>query len=690
MKRSIHFLEYLYCHLLIVFLIGRVGFILNNRCVEQLSFADAFSACWRGFVEHDLMVAAWLLVVPWLVGLLQTLSNSPLKGEKPVQKASPLRGALEGSGFNLRAWLTPYYILMGLAVAAIIVADAVMYEYWQFKLGMVVLSYAASPEGATNSVSLSYLLVRAGLFLLLALWIIVPCILLTPKKLPGGTFTRLWMRNISIIWLFLIISGVCFMRQDDVYREDNHPTQLANHAAVNPVYAFVGSIRLTNNYAARYDFMSEADRSDLFRGLYPEPADDIQDTLLTTSRPDILVVFIEGFGSRFVRELGGLPDVAPGWSRLIPEGIFWENYFSNSFRTDRGTVSAFCGWTSYTDIGLMRHAEMHAALPSLARSLASEGYETAYIYGGAMTNMGKRQFLEDVGFQHLYSPFPASPEGEENPDESLSLWGNMETGSWGVPDSVVLQKTRHFIEKWEGGHHFLVAQTLSSHEPWDVPYHRLDDKILNAFAYTDYSVACMIDSLRQLPQWDNLLVIMIPDHGFLYQQSYKDPGFFHAPMLWLGGAVKAPRKMDILMNQSDIAATLLSQLGIRHDEYRWSRNVLSRTYTYPFVYCNYPAGVLFADSTGVSIYDIDGHVTMTDMPANGGLRTMRAKAILQTSYDELNALRQPSLTKEAQTPQQGKPDATARNGLSHSKEQPTPQQASFRPSRLRPASQPET
>ena len=636
MKRSIHFLEYLYCHLLIVFLIGRVGFILNNRCVEQLSFADAFSACWRGFVEHDLMVAAWLLVVPWLVGLLQTLSNSPLKGEKPVQKASPLRGALEGSGFNLRAWLTPYYILMGLAVAAIIVADAVMYEYWQFKLGMVVLSYAASPEGATNSVSLSYLLVRAGLFLLLALWIIVPCILLTPKKLPGGTFTRLWMRNISIIWLFLIISGVCFMRQGDVYREDNHPTQLANHAAVNPVYAFVGSIRLTNNYAARYDFLSEADRSDLFRGLYPEPADDIQDTLLTTPRPDILVVFIEGFGSRFVRELGGLPDVAPGWSRLIPEGIFWENYFSNSFRTDRGTVSAFCGWTSYTDIGLMRHTEMHAALPSLARSLASEGYETAYIYGGAMTNMGKRQFLEDVGFQHLYSPFPASPEGEENPDESLSLWGNMETGSWGVPDSIVLQKTRHFIEKWEGGHHFMVAQTLSSHEPWDVPYHRLDDKILNAFAYTDYSVACMIDSLRQLQQWDNLLVIMIPDHGFLYRQSYKDPGFFHAPMLWLGGAIREPRRMQVLMNQSDIAATLLSQLGIRHDEYRWSRNVLSRTYTYPFVYCNYPAGVLFADSTGTSIYDIDGDAVMTEQPTDDtGLRIMRAKAILQTSYDEL-------------------------------------------------------
>ena len=621
MKRGIHFLEYLYCHLLIIFLIGRVGFVLNNRPIEQLSFADAAGVCWRGFVEHDLMVAAMLLAVPWLVGLL----------------------ALRHSGLRLRAWLTPYYTLMGIAVAAIIVADAVMYEYWQFKLGMVVLSYAASPEGATNSVSLSYIIIRVSAFLLLALWTIIPCILMTPKTLPTGNSERLWMRNISIIWLFLIVSGVLWMRQGDVYTTKPHPSQLADHAAVNPVYAFASSVRLTDNYAGRYDFFSEEDRADLFKGLYPEPADDIQDTLLNKQRPDVLVVFLEGFGSRFVEELGGIPDVAPGMSRLIPEGIFWENYYSNSFRTDRGTVSAFCGWLSYTDLGLMKQTEFHSSLPSLSRSLGREGYETSYIYGGAMTNMGKRQFLEDVAFQNLY--------------DDTAFSDDEKSGCWGVNDSVALQKACQLISRWEDGHHFLVAQTLSSHEPWDVPYHRLEDEKLNAFAYTDYSVACMMDSLRQLPQWDNLLVIIIPDHGFLYKQSYKDPGFFRAPMLWTGGAIREPRKMDVLMNQSDIAATLLSQMGIRHDEYPWSRNVLSQTYTYPFVYCNYPAGILFADSTGTSIYDINGDAVMMEQPADDGLRIMRAKAILQTSYDGLTEMLLPHKGERVSTRDGGRANA---------------------------------
>ena len=631
MKRSIHYLEYLYCHLLIVFLIGRVGFILNNLPVQHLSLLEAVGACWRGFLGHDLMVAAFLLAVPWVVSLPRPLQR---RGERRVEaklgecqrqggRTVPPSFGGEGGGF-WRGLLVPYYILMGLTVAAIIVADAVMYEYWQFKLSAVVLSYASSPEGTTNSVSLSYILVRVAAFLLLALWIIIPCIMLTPKSLPTGRTERLWMRNISIIWTFLLLSGIFFMRQGDVY--GNPGKQIANHAAVNPVYAFFESINATDNYARRYDLLSEADRSDLFRGLYPEPADDIQDTLLRTRRPDVLVVFMESFGSRFVRELGGLPDVSPGWSRLIPEGIFWQNFYSNSFRTDRGTVSAFSGWMSYPDVGLMKQTEFHAALPSLARSLEREGYETAYLYGGAMTNMGKRQYLEDMDFRTLYDWTP------EN------LWG--EGNAWGLYDSISCQWARQIVGRWQGGRHFMVVQTISSHEPWDVPYHRLDDKILNAFAYTDHSVACMIDSLRRLPQWDNLLVVMLPDHGLLYRQTYDDPGFFRAPMLWLGGAVREPRRMDVLMNQSDLAATLLSQMGIRHDDYPWSRNVLSSSYTYPFVYCNYPAGLLFADSTGTSLYDLAGDVATVEQPSDDGLRILRAKAILQTSYDQLGEVRQ--------------------------------------------------
>ena len=110
-------------------------------------------------------------------------------------------------------------------------------------------------------------------------------------------------------------------------------------------------------------------------------------------------------------------------------------------------------------------------------------------------------------------------------------------------------------------------------------------------------------------------------------------------MLWLGGAIAGPRRMPVLMNQSDMAATLLSQMGIPHRDFPWSRNVLSRNYQYPFAYSSYPSGILFADSTGVSVYDITGRKPITEQPMPSEDRLHKAQTILQKSYDLLETLR---------------------------------------------------
>ena len=94
--------------------------------------------------------------------------------------------------------------------------------------------------------------------------------------------------------------------------------------------------------------------------------------------------------------------------------------------------------------------------------------------------------------------------------------------------------------------------------------------------------------------------------------------------------------MSVLMNQSDLAATLLSQMGVPHQDYPWSRNVLSRNYVNPFVYSDFPAGIMWKDHTGVSLFDITANSLVTDEGAGGEERVRKAKAVLQTSYDWLS------------------------------------------------------
>ena len=637
-----HFLVRLFWLLMLVFFVSRVAFMVYNAELwpsaadpsvtgfgSHTWLKDVILTCFYGSASHDIDVVAALLAVPALAALCGL--------RRP------------------RLWLTPYYVLMAVAVGVIIVADVVMYEFWQFKLGSVVLAYAAYPEGTANSVSPAFVATRLGTGLLLMGLIIGGCVWATPRRVePAPLRQRLWTAFLTLIGVFVVSSGLTVGK---VYKSDRI---FLNHAAVNPVLGFMSSFS-THDYKDRYDYFKEAERADLMKGLYDGNGTGsttaLTDTLLRTERPDVVVIFMESFGSEFVTSLGGAKGTTPDGrtadvdaclERLIPEGIFWTNYYSNSFRTDRGTVSAFCGWPAYTDVGLMTHTEYHAALPSMPRSFKRAGYDTSYFYPGPTTNMGKGTFLSGIGFDHVLDDNILSPEEYDSP------WGAHDRTSARIvarllTDTTATEQPRLFC-----------YQTVSSHESWDVPEERLQDKVQNAFAYTDAAVGMLIDSLKASPRWDNMLVIIIPDHGHLYNvptagskalhhQAFDDPEFFHSPMLWLGGAIREPRRMDVLMNQSDLCATLLGQLGMDHSDYAWSRNVLSTDYRHPFIYSVFPAGILYRDATGTTLYDVSADRLIMQHDADderyygplahtskaGDERKRRAQAILQTTYDGL-------------------------------------------------------
>ena len=579
MKPHRHFLLPTLLFVLALFAIGKFVFLWYNSAVEPLTLPQALGT-WLSGLLLDLRTAALLLLVPALLSLQTRVPLRPL--------------------------LVPYYILAALATSLVVAANTIMYEFWQFNLSAVVLSYAASPEGATSSVSLGFILWRVGAVLLFACVMAWGCIALTPKRSE-----RPWASPLLVLLLALMPVGVStsYHRTKSLFR---------NHAATNPLYAFATSFWAEDEFAP----LKAEEQAKLFAPLYPADTEDVTDTLLTTQRPNILLIQLESFGAKFIPELGGLPDVTPHLSRWIPQGVFWEQFYSNSFRTDRGSVTIQSGFVSHPTVSLMRDTLQHAALSSLPRTLNEAGYHTSLLYAGPYTNMGKGRYYRDMGLQTLHG---------------LELFGDQpQECGWGMHDGTAARKVLDLVNEAPGQQPWMLTfQTLSSHEPWQVPYHRLEDERLNAFAYTDSCVGSLLDSLSRLPLWDSLLVIILPDHGYLYHQTYEDPAFFHAPMLWLGGAVKQPRRIDVLMNQSDLAATLLAQLGIPHKHFRWSRNVLSRNYTYPFVYSNYPAGLLFKDSTGVSLFDLAAREPIMEHPAPSPERIRKARAILQQSYKEL-------------------------------------------------------
>lgn len=603
--KQLCYLAKIYVYFMVLFALGKIAFMAYNFTTCPFSLTDLWQV-WRHGLSMDASTSGYLVILPWLCCLIS------LWWEK----------------ISFRRILRPYYILVGILLSLILLGDTLLYEYWKFKIDSSIFSYLQNLEGAAASVSTSYIILGTCSLLIISFCLSFLPIQLTPKQFcdnrkPG--FNTL---------VFLIVAGGLFIAIRGGIQEGNmnvgrayySNTLFFNHSAVNPAFSILSSISKNKQFEKQFRYFDEKECQSIFDGLYTAETEDITDTLLNNNRPQIIVMLLESFGAKFIEELGGIPDVCPNIGRLIPEGILFDNVYANSFRTDRGTVSAFSGQISYPTASLMRLPAKLDNLPSLARSLKQAGYQTDYSYGGDISIMGKQGYLISAGFEHLTS------------DKDFS-YSQINESKWGANDSLIMDKAFQLISERPLDSHWLSGiQTLNSHEPFEVPYHRLEDPVLNAFAYTDHCLGEFVERLRKTPVWDNLLIVMIPDHGMMYQLTYEDPDFFHIPILWIGGAVKSPKRINTLMNQSDVITTLLSQMGISHKEFKWSRNVLSKNYNYPFAYSTFPSGIMFADSTGVSIYDINSDKEIVGEPFKSQERVAKAKAILQSSYNDLARL----------------------------------------------------
>ena len=148
---------------------------------------------------------------------------------------------------------------------------------------------------------------------------------------------------------------------------------------------------------------------------------------------------------------------------------------------------------------------------------------------------------------------------------------------------------------------FATLLTLSSHEPFDVPYSKFENKILNAAAFTDECVGRMIGKWRESPAWDDMVVVLIADHSLAYPSELQAGELQRQriPMLWTGGAISEEYRglaIGTYSSQADLAVTLLRQMGVECSDFALSHDILdSRIPHFGFWSFNNGFGVISAD-----------------------------------------------------------------------------------------------
>ena len=620
MKQTLYILA-LTTLLLLATILGKVEFLAYNRDIMFFSYEEMIQAIWHG-LPLDMSTVAIAVLPVWLITML----------------------SLKWPSMPLRWIVGPYNAVVVFLMACATGATIIMYENWKFLLDASIFSYMSSPGNASASASVYYIVTRIGLILLSSLLLSFLSVIITPKRIKrkGENGKRksasakkhrspLTAHRLSFyltgLLLCLMSWGINGKRVDESSAFHSEKI-LLNHASINPVGHLVRSMLYYRKpLGEQFRFMPQEECGLAFAEIFPIDTEDITDTLLRTRRPDILTIQLESMGAPFMESLGGAKGVTPELCQWMKRGVNFTNAWATSFRTDRGTVSALSGYVSYPTTSLMMTDSCLPLLPSLAKTLKAYGYSADYMYSGNSNHMNKRKYLEAVGFRVW-----------DIEDINVS---EDERDVWGANDSIAMNRMLWLIQrtKQENGADrpfYWGCQTISSHEPWEVPYQRLENKVHNAFAYTDHCVGQFLDSLSRTPIWDNLLVVVYADHGHTYDLTFDNPEYFHMPLFLVGGAVSKRMTYDTIIAQNDIVATVLSQMRIPHnEEFPWSRNVFSHNYTYPFAYCSYPAGALWVDDSGKTMIDVQSGYIMTDEPEPCDTRLKNLRAVIQKSYDTI-------------------------------------------------------
>lgn len=606
MKTRLIYLIRTYITTLLIFIIQKPLFMaIDSPDNASYGINDYAEVMWNG-LTLDIPMTGYILALPLLAVLISGLI--------PVS-------------ISLRRIAAVYYAVIALVISLAFISDLSLYPFWKFKLDATIFFYLNSPKDAFASVSAWFIVWRVILIVIMTVIIFIALYRQTPKTLQPIDTKRQRLLHCAVLItvcvpLVISIRGGLGESTANIGKAFFSDDEYLNHSAVNPCFSMFYSLDKAENYGDEFNYFAEEERKQLFDGLYiPTPTDTI--SLLRTTRPNIIFIIMEGFGGAFTEAVGKRSDITPQYNRLVSEGILFTNCYSNSFRTDRGMVSSLSGYHSFPTQSVMKLPIKSRTLPCIANSLNKEGYYSSFLYGGDINFTNMQSYLRTGGFATIVS------------DADFSV-ADRKDNEWGVHDHITFNRLYEMAEQQKHEPWNIGFLTLSSHEPWKVPYNRLKEEVPNAFAYTDDCLGKFVEKMRKSPMWDNLLIVCIPDHGVRYFDGMTHEQHHHNTMLWIGGAVKGRRIINTLMSQSDMAATLLGQLRINHDDYTFSRDVLSEEYReYPFAFFTFKEGIGLRDSTGFTVYDVIGNKVIENHGNNQAVRTNRAKAILQSIYDDL-------------------------------------------------------
>ncbi len=520
------------------------------------------------------------------------------------------------------------FLLFGLAFLN--VSSVQLYHDWQSLVSYKVFDYLKYPKEVMAFVSVTDLLLLASLCALVTLL----TIFLFKKWVGDISLQRpAWSRYLLLITFpFILITAArggiqqIPVNESSAYFSDS---PFYNHTAINSFWYFIHSFLETehtdNPYIAMDPNIAQKRLEHLY-DVFPNP----DSTILKTQNPNVVILLLESWTADIIKSLDGEPDVTPWFDSLVQQGLLFTQIYSAGARTEHGLISVLSGYPPPPHQSIITVPYKVEKLGNINEVFSNSGYHSSFYYGGEIGFVNMKSYLLNAGFKKIID----QADFKEN---ELSM-------KWGAHDEFVFEKQISDLNETEQPF-FSVLLTLSSHEPFEVPMETKfpgkneSDKFRNAAYYSDKCLGEYFRMAKQQPWYDNTLFILVADHGHRLpkKSNLNLPQSKRIPLLFYGNVLKdhvKGKKIKLIGNQNDIAATLLHQLGQSSDKFTRSKDLLNpNSKRFAYYTTDYTLGWVTPSEKFIYFYTSKTLNTIGSYAANDSL-VLDAKAYLQTHYDE--------------------------------------------------------
>lgn len=524
-----------------------------------------------------------------------------------------------------------YTNLVIVATTLLLFIDAGLYKAWGIRLDSTLLDYLNTPELMISSASTNQLIVGV-LF-----WFIISFLFIKlyqklhikfRKSINIGHFSEVLISLFLFAFLILPIRGglqTIPINQSNVYFSK---TMFANHAALNYMWNFANTINHKEDDGNPYKVFETEVATEIIKNTRNELLQSNFDSILTTPKPNVILIIWESLSAKVVGSLGGEKGVTPNLNQLSKEGILFTNFYSNGDRTDKGIPAMLSGYFPQPVKKIMRMPNKSRSLPMLPKEMRKLGYESSFYYGGDLNFGNMNTYLLNAGIDNFIDG---------------SYFDSKDWNSkWGAYDDVFMKKFANDLSKTPNEPFFKIALTLSSHEPYEIKgeykfgKNGTDNLYRSSHFYTDKTIGDFIAFAKKQEWYKNTLIVIMSDHGHSspkHEGEFFAPIKFQIPMLWLGGAINPNiKEIDEISSQVDFSYTLLDLLKGDNSKFVFGKNLFNRS-NKQYAYYSFNKGFGLVSKKGNYLYDYIKNESITAISTTTYLDSL-GKAITQDAYKD--------------------------------------------------------